>query len=250
MTPDRPLSPTQPTSRDGWPLPPPLHTAWMARRARRWLQLARAGQVHRMHADLSALQGGFRVPKPRRLLVQYGEALRREWRSRIAAGPAGPALARADHANYLGDRAVVRGLVDGYIALLIARAGGAVPHDACEAEMRRLSRVFAGQDRGYAPIGGWNTLDGLGASAVARGPLPPVDGADLATVLAEMFALTGLAVLRTLRAAERSQLGADAAVTHLSAIARRASAILLGTADAEPAEATLSALVADLPELS
>ena len=248
MMPARSLPPAQRTSRDGWPLPPPLHTAWMARRARRWLQLARAGQVHRLYADLRALQGGFQVPKPRRPLVQYGEALRQEWRTRTAAGPAGPALARADHPNYLGDRAVVRGLVDGYIALLIARAGGAVPHDACEAEMRRLSRIFAGQDRGYAAIGGWNTLDGLGASAVERGPLP-ADGADLPTVLAEMFALTGLAVLRTLRAAERSQLGADAAVTHLSAIARRASAILLGTADAEPPEATLSALVADLPEL-
>ena len=250
MMPVRSLAPVQRTSRDGWPLPPVLPAAWMARRARRWLQLAQGGQVHRLHADLTALQGGFRVPRLRRPLVRYGEALRQEWRIRTAAGPAGPALARADHPNYLGDRAVVRGLVDGYIALLIARAGGAVPHDACEAEMYRLSRIFAGQDRGYAPIGGWNTLDGLGASAVARGPLPPVDGADLATVLAEMFALTGLAVLRTLRAAERSQLGADAAVIHLSAIARQASAILLGTADAEPAEATLSALVADLPELS
>lgn len=243
------LPQTQRKSRDGWPLPPSLPAAWMARRARRWLQLAQAGQVHRLHADLSALQGGFRVPKPRRPLVRYGEALRQEWRTRTAAGPAGPALARADHPNYLGDRAVVRGLVDGYIALLIARAGGAVPHDACEAEVRRLSRIFAGQDRGYAIIGGWNTLGGLGASAVARGPLPPADDADLPTVLAEMFALTGLAVLRTLRAAERSQLGADAAVTHLSAIARRAGAILLGTADAEPPDATLSALVADLPEL-
>ena len=88
----------------------------------------------------------------------------------------------------------------------------------------------------------------LGASAVARGPLP-ADNANLPTVLAEMFALTGLAVLRILRAAERSQLGANAAVTHLAAIARRTSAILLGTADAEPPEATLSALVADLPGL-
>lgn len=241
--------PARRTTRDGWPLPPPIRPAWMARRAAWWLQLLRAGRVQRFHADITAMSGGFALPPVRRPLMQYGEALRQEWRTRTAAGPAGPALARADHPNYLGSRAVVRGLVDGYIALLIARAGGAVPHEACEAEMGRLSRVFAGADPGYAAIGGWNTAGQLGASVAARCPLPDIEGAGLADVLAEMFAFVGLSVLRVLRAAENGRLSADDALPRLRGIAQRTGAILLGTADAEPEEATLAALVADLPEL-
>ena len=242
---------THRTSRDGWPLPPPIRPAWMARRAHWWLHQVRGGRVQRFHADITALQGGFIVPQGRRPLLQYGEALRQEWRTRTEAGPAGPALARADHPNYLGSPAVVRGLVDGYVALLIARAGGAVPHEACEAEMHRLALAFAGQDPAYAPIGGWNTAGQLGASVVARCPLPSAgEGMGLAAVLAEMFALMGLAVLRVLRAAEAGGLAADAALGRLTALAQRASAILLGLADAEPPEATLAALVQDLPDLS
>ncbi len=101
--------------------------------------------------------------------------------------------------------------MDGYVALLIARAGSVVPHDACEAEVHRLA---------------------------------------LATVLAEMFAFMGLAVLQVLRAAEAGGLTPDAALGRLRALAQRASAILLGLADAEPAEATLAALVQDLPNLA
>ena len=237
-------------SRDGWPLPPPIRPAWMARRAQWWLHQVRGGRVQRFHADIVALQGGFAVPHLRRPLLQYGEALRQEWRARTEAGPAGPALARADHPNYLGSPAVVRGLVDGYVALLIARAGGAVPHEACEAEMRRLALAFAGQDNGYAAIGGWNTRGQLGASVTARCPLAQAEGDALATVLAEMFAFMGLAVLQVLRAAEVGGLTSDAALERLRALAQRASAILLGLADAEPAEATLAALVQDLPDLA
>jgi len=238
------------TSRDGWPLPPPIRPAWMARRAQWWLHQVRGGRVQRFHADITVLQGGFMAPRERRPLLQYGEALRQEWHARTEAGPAGPALARADHPNYLGSPAVVRGLVDGYVALLIARAGGAVPHEACEAEMHRLALAFAGQDRGYATIGGWNTPGQLGASVAARCPLPGMEGAALAAVLAEMFAFVGLAVLRVLRAAEAGGLPADAALGRLRALAQRASAILLGLADAEPSEATLAALVQDLPDLA
>lgn len=237
-------------SRDGWPLPPPIRPAWMARRAQWWLHQVRGGRVQRFHADIMALQGGFVALRGRRPLLQYGEALRQEWRARTEAGPAGPALARADHPNYLGSPAVVRGLVDGYVALLIARAGGAVPHEACEAEIHRLALAFAGRDPGYAAIGGWNTPGQLGASVAARCPLPEPDGTELPVVLAEMFAFVGLAVLRVLRAAEAGGLTADAALGRLKALAQRASAILLGLADVEPAGATLAALVQDLPELS
>lgn len=242
--------PTRRTTRDGWPLPPPIQPVWMARRAAWWLRLVRAGRVHRFHADMTALAGGFRVPRPREKLMLYGNALRQEWRARIAAGPAGPALLRADHPNYLGYPAVVQGLVDGYLALLIARAGGAVPHEACEAEVHRLSAIFSGADPAYAAIGGWNTAEGLGASIIARCPLQESRETGLPTLVAELLALLGLLALQVLRAAEEGGLSAEAALQRLRALAWRAGAILLGTADAEPDEATLMALAAGLPDLA
>ena len=205
--------------------------------------------MHRFHADVAALAGGYALPDRHRPLLRYGEALRQEWRARTAAGPAGPALERADHPNYLGSRAVVQGLVDGYVALLIARAGGTAPYEACEAEMHRLSRIFAGADPAHPPIGGWNTAGQLGASIIARCPLQETEAAGLPTLLAEMFAFVGLSVLRVLRAAEGGSLSPDAALGCLRALAQRTGAILLGTADAAPECATLAALVADLPEL-
>ena len=238
-------------SRDGWPLPPPIAPRWMARRAVFWLGLLRAGRVQRFHADYVALSGmvlgGGALARQRRPLMRYGDALRAEWRARAAAGPAGPALRRADHPNYLGSLGVVQGLVDGYVALLIARAGGAVPHEACEAEMRRLSAVFAGADPEYAAIGGWNTVEGLGASVVARCPLQAGPELGLPTLLAEMFALLGLLVFQVLRAAEEGGLSAEAALTRLRALAQRAGMILLGTADALPEGETLAALMVGVP---
>lgn len=210
----------------GWPMPPRLEPGWKQRRAVWWLRLLRAGRVHRFQADLRALAG--RRP-PVRVLEAYGEALRREWRARIERGPAGPALLRSAHPNYLGDRAVVRGLVDGFIALLIARAGGAVPYEACEAEMERLARIFAGKDRAYAVIGGWNSRDGLGEAAIRQCPLPDMaDGAGLDEVLMEVFGTVGLQVLQVLRAAEEGRLGGDAAVVRLGAVAGWTAGLLLG----------------------
>ncbi len=240
----------QRTSPQGWPLPPRLAPAWTARRAVLWLRLMQAGRVHRVHGDLTALARRRTGPRHAALL-DYGDALRQEWRARTEAGPAGPALARAAHPNYLGSLAVVRSLVDGYIALLIARAGGTAPHAACEAEMHRLARIFAGQDPGFARIGGWNSRDQLGETAIRRVPLNPdaTQAASLDAVLQETFAAVGLATLRILRAAERSGIGADAALGRLSALAGRAAALLVGTADSQPAEATLLGIVADLPEL-
>ena len=237
-------------SQQGWPLPPRLVPAWTARRAVFWLRLMQAGRVHRVHGDLLALA---RRPAGRRhaALLDYGEALRREWRARTEAGPAGPALARAAHPNYLGSHAVVRSLVDGFIALLIARAGGTAPHAACEAEMHRLAGIFAGQNPGFARIGGWTSRDQLGEAAVRRVPLDPgaTGAASLEAVLQETFAAVGLATLRILRAAEQSQISADAALRRLSALAGRTAALLVGTADSQPAEATLLGVVSDLPEL-
>lgn len=235
----------------GWPLPPRLAPAWTARRAVWWLRLMQAGRVHRVHGDLMALTRR-RIRPRHRALLDYGDALRQEWRIRVEAGPAGPALARAAHPNYLGSLAVVRSLVDSYIALLIARAGGTVPHAACEAEMHRLARIFAGGDPGFARIGGWNSRDQLGEAAVRRVPLDPdaTQAASLDTVLQETFAAIGLATLRILRAAERSEVSADAALGRLSELAVRTAALLVGTAESLPPETTLLGVVADLPDLA
>ena len=234
----------------GWPLPPRLLPAWTARRAVFWLRLMQAGRVHRVHGDLLALARR-RTGRRHAALFDYGEALRQEWRARTEAGPAGPALARADHPNYLGSLAVVRSLVDGYIALLIARAGGTAPHAACEAEMLRLARIFAGGDPGFARIGGWNSRDQLGETAIRRVPLDTgaTGAASLETILQETFAATGLATLRILRAAERSEISADAALRRLSVLAGRTAALLVGTADSQPEDDTLLGVVADLPDL-
>ena len=221
----RPLRPAPP---HGWPVPPRLGGGWMQRRAVWWLRLVRAGRVHRFQADFRTL--AVRRP-PVRALQEYGHALRQEWRSRMERGPAGPALARSAHRNYLGDRGVVRGLVDGFIALLIARAGGAVPHEACVTEMERLARIFAGQDRAFAVIGGWNSRDGLGEAAVRRIPLHGMEGAGLDAVLMEALGAVGLRVLDVLRAAEEGRLGGDAAVARLSRIAAWTAGLLLGEDD-------------------
>ena len=235
----------------GWPMPPRLAPAWTARRAVFWLRLMQAGRVHRVHGDLLALARR-RTGRRNAALFDYGEALRREWRARTEAGPAGPALARADHPNYLGSLAVVRSLVDGYIALLIARAGGAVPHEACSAEVLRLAGIFAGSDPGFAPIGGWNTRGQLGDAVIARVPLDPVasQAMPLEDLLQEAFAVVGLVALRILRAAEQSTIGADAALARLSEVARRTAALMLGTADSHPPEVTLLAISSGLPDLA
>lgn len=218
----------------------------MARRAAWWLRLVRAGRVERFHADLTGLERRRVRPGPRdRALLAFGHALRQEWRARVEAGPAGPALARADHPNYLGSRAVVRGLIDGYFALLIARAGGRVPFDACVAEMRRLAHIFAGAAPAFPPIGGWNTSGQLGEAAIRWVPLAEdVAASSLERVLQETFAAVGLGVLRILRAAEQSDLETDAALARLSELAEVTAGVMLGEAGGK----TLEALQAGLPD--
>lgn len=231
----------------GWPGPPPLTAGWMARRAAFWLRLMQNGRVDRFHADLTALTRHGRARR-HAMLFHYGETLRQEWRVRAEAGPAGPALIRADHPNYLGSPAVVHSLVDGYIALLIARAGGTAPFSACEVEMRRLARVFAGIEPGYAPIGGWNTRGQLGDTAIRRVPLAAAETLPLDAVLMETFAAIGLAAFRILRAAEGQSIGPDRALSRLSDLAGFTVALLLGTIDSQPDTATLLTLVADVPD--
>ena len=228
----------------GWPAPPHLPQPWMTRRAVWWLRLMRAGQVRRFQTDVTAATAGRR---DRMALALYGDALRQEWRRRVEAGPAGPALRRADHPNYLGDRAVVRGLVDGWIALLIARAGGAVPHEAVAEETHRLARIFAGAERDYAPIGGWNTRALLGEAAIEHAGLDPAAHATVALepLLGEAFGAVGLGALRVLRAADGGRIGTDAALARLSAVSAELSDTLLGLHGRAP----VAAAVADLPEL-
>ncbi len=228
-----------------WPPPPRLAKAWMARRAVWWFRLMRAGQVQRFQADFRAVTTARR---DRLSLAVYGDALRVEWRRQIEQGPAGPALRRADHPNYLGDRAVVRGLVDGWFGLLIARAGGAVPHEAVADETLRLARIFAGQEPDFAPVGGWNSRDQLGEAAREHAGLDPAQhrGMALEPLLGEVLGAVGLGVLRVLRAADGARIDADAAVTRLSALAADMSDMLLGLHGRAP----IAAAVADLPDLA
>lgn len=208
-----------------WPTVPPLPHPWMARRARLWRFWLLSGQSRRFQSDFRAVTAGVRRDRSR--LRDYGSALRAEWRHRIEQGPAGPALRRADHQNYLGDRAVVRGLVDGWFALQIARAGGAVPQDAVLDETARLSRIFAGADPAYPPIGGWNSRFLLGealhnAYAAPDGPIEAMVGDALGTA--------GLSVLEVLRGAEDGAIAPDQAVGRLQTIAIRLADVLLGHA--------------------
>ncbi len=206
-----------------WPAIPLLPVPWMARRARLWRLWFLTGQAQRFQGDFRAVTGGMRRDRDR--LRDYGWALRAEWRRRIEQGPAGPALRRADHHNYLGDRAVVRGLVDGWFALQIARAGGAVPHDAVEDETARLGRIFAGADPAYPVIGGWNTRALLG-QALARAYAVP-DG-PMAAMVGDALGAAGLSVLDVLRGAEGGAIAPDQAVARLQTIATRLVDVLLG----------------------
>ena len=198
----------------------------MARRARRWRMWLTTGQPARFQADFHAATGTPR--RDRVMLREYGWALQAEWQRRIEQGPAGPALRRADHPNYLGDRAVVRGLVDGWFALQIARASGAVPHDAIMDETARLTQIFAGTDAAYPPIGGWNSRALLGEELRRIFALPdgPFD-----TILSETFGTVGLRVLDVLRQAEEGAIQPNAAVGQLQTLASHLADTLLGHAN-------------------
>lgn len=209
-----------------WPNVPPLPNPWMTRRARRWRMWLVTGQARRFQADFRASTGG--PGRDRIRLREYGWALRAEWRRRIEQGPAGNALRRADHPNYLGDRAVVRGLVDGWFALQIARAGGAVPHNAIMDETVRLTHIFAGDDPAYPPIGGWNSQTLLGEELRRTFALP--DG-PFETTLSEAFGVVGLRVLDVLRGAEGGSIEPNAAVGQLQKLASHLADTLLGHAN-------------------
>ncbi len=209
-----------------WPYIPALPAPWMNRRARLWRQWLITGQTRRFQLDFRTVTGG--TSRGRASLHAYGLALRAEWHRRIEQGPAGPALRRADHPNYLGDRAVVRGLIDGWFALQIARAGGAVPHEAVEQETARLVHIFTGSDPAYPPIGGWNTQPLLGAALRHHYALPdgPFD-----TTLGNAFGAAGLSVLSVLQGAETGSIAPGQAVGQLKPIATQLVDALLGHAN-------------------
>lgn len=262
MTPIRPVRASgKPSlsSPGGWPRPPRFAQIWMTRRALWWFRLMRAGQVHRLVSDVraqerfaSAMEARSRLPgasRERVRLAEYGRALRLAWRARAEAGPLGPALARADHPNYLGAVDVVRGLVDAHVGLLIARRAGTEADAMCAAEAEHLTRIFGGEDPDFAPIGAWNTRDQLGDSCIRRCPLDPAryEGEELAAVLGATFAVLADAVARTVHAAGDGHMQPDEALDRLVRIAAFTTAMLMGLADAEPEEMTLQSLAADLP---
>lgn len=252
-----------------WPRPPRFARPWMTRRALWWYRLMRAGQVHRLMAELPGQQrllaaaGPHRRPsrdlRERLRLVAYAQALRGAWRTRAEAGPLGPTLARADHPNYLGAPDVVRGLVDAHVGLLIARRDGTEAQAMCEAEAAQLAHAFSGGDPAFPPIGAWNTRAGLGEACVARVPLSAVavstgpggpvgqGASELEPLLAGLFAALGDAVARIVDAAKHSGLAADDALDRLERLASFTASLLLGLADLEPDGVTLRSLVADLP---
>lgn len=255
---------TPPQRNGAWPRPPLFARPWMTRRALWWYRLMRAGQVHRLMAELPGQQrllagaGPHRRPsrdlRERLRLVAYAQALRGAWRARAEAGPLGPALARADHPNYLGAPDVVRGLVDAHVGLLIARRDGTEAQAMCEAEAAQLARAFSGGDPAFPPVGAWNTRAGLGEACIARVPLSPAPGgpagqgaSELEPLLAGLFAALADAVARIVDAAKHSGLAADNALDRLERLASFTAALLLGLADLEPDGVTLRSLVADLP---
>lgn len=237
-----------------WPRPPRFARPWMTRRALWWLRLMRAGQVHRLMAEftryerLGARAAPCQLPsrerRERLRLAAYGHALRGAWRARAEAGPAGRALQRADHPNYLGAPDVVRGLVDAQVGLLIARREGTEAQAMCEAEAAHLARIFAGEDPAYAPIGGWNTRAQLGDACLRRVPLDPaLQDAPLGSLLNGLFAGLADAVAYTLDAAGGGALAADEALDRLEQLAAFTTALLLGLADLEPDAVTLRSFV-------
>lgn len=243
----------------GWPRPPRFAQIWMTRRALWWFRLMCAGQVHRLVADVRAQErfaaaaaARQRLPgaaRERVRLAAYGRALRAAWRARAEAGPLGPALARADHPNYLGATEVVRGLVDAHVGLLIARRAGNEADAMCRDEAEHLSRIFAGEDPEFAPIGAWNTRAQLGESCIRRCPLDPARYGEetLPAVLTAAFAVLADTVARTVHAAGEGRMQPDEALDRLVRAASFTTAMLMGLADAEPEEVTLRSLAADLP---
>ena len=246
-------------ARGAWPRPPRFDRPWMTRRAHWWYRLMRAGQVHRLMAEMGDHERFVAAAGPRRRLPRalrerlqlaaYGQALRGVWRAHAEAGPLGPALARADHPNYLGDADVVRGLVDAHIGLLIARRDGNEAQAMCDAEAAHLARIFSGDDPAFAPIGAWNTRAGLGEACLARVPLDAAHqaSADLPPLLDGLFTALADAVARVVHTAKHNDLAADEALDRLVRLASFTTALLLGLADLEPEEVTLRSLVADLP---
>lgn len=260
MTPTRHIrAPRQPSLPGGWPRPPRFAQTWMTRRALWWFRLMRAGQVHRLVADVwaqerfaAAAAARFRLPgtaRERVRLAAYGRSLRAAWRARAEAGPLGAALARADHPNYLGAVEVVRGLVDAHIGLLIARRAGNEAEAMVQAEAEHLARIFGGEDPDFAPIGAWNTRAQLGDDCIRRCPLDPAryENEALAAVLGAAFAVLADTVARTVHAAGEGHMQPDEALDRLVRAAAFTTAMLMGLADAEPDDVTLRSLAADLP---
>lgn len=242
-----------------WPRPPRFAQIWMTRRALWWFRLMRAGQVHRLVADVRAQERFAATAEERRRLpgsarervrlAAYGRALRAAWRARAEAGPLGAALARADHPNYLGAVEVVRGLVDAHVGLLIARRAGTEADAMCQAEAEHLARIFGGEDPDFAPIGAWNTRAQLGDACIRHCPLDSAryEGEGLPAVLGAAFAVLADTVARTVHAAGEGELQPDEALDRLVRVAAFTTAMLMGLADMEPEGVTLQSLVADLP---
>lgn len=241
----------------GWPRPPRLGAGWADARALRWFRLLRANQVHRFMAEFMAYgrelaEPPRRLPPPRRTraaLAAYGEALRQEWRRRAEAAPWGAALARADRRDYLGDPEVVRALVDGHVGLLVAYRSGTAPPSAVLQDREHLNRIFRGEDPDHAPIGGWNTRDGLGDACIRRCPLDPAhhEGEGLDAVLDDALRVLAQAVGRTVLAAGHGRIPPGAALRRLRDICGFTADMFLGLVDLRPPEETLVALVEDLP---
>ena len=89
-------------------------------------------------------------------------------------------LMQAVQPNYLGSPDVVKGLLEPFFEVLIARrvalAKGQGYKEACEAvskAIHRLCQIFSGEEPGFTPIGTWNSREQLGTVAIHAFNLDP-----------------------------------------------------------------------------
>ncbi len=71
--------------------------------------------------------------------------------------------------NYLGDPAVVRGLVGEFVAGVATLP----TRDAVVSLIHRMAGIFSGVDRAYTPIEGWNARAKLGYALATRYQVSP-----------------------------------------------------------------------------
>jgi hypothetical protein len=79
------------------------------------------------------------------------------------------ALAVANSEGYLGNAAVIEGLVRDFVANILE----ATSPDTAFAECDRMALIFSGNEPGFTPIPEWNTREALGMKCAERQDVDP-----------------------------------------------------------------------------